>query len=337
MGTVTTRRPTLVDVAALARCSPSAVSLVVSGKSRGRISPDVVARVESAVAELGYRPHRAARSLATGRSGTIAVVVPDAANPYYAALVSGLAEELAAEQAIILAVVGREEPLAAAISRSVDGDPDGLVVCSPADTAALRGAPLCEFTVVLDAPGVRSSAAHVDVDVAAAGRLASSHLRAQGHRRIGWLGPDRDSATFLRRRDAAAESGRLHVAEVSALDPDAAAERFRVAWPQWSARGVTAVICADDLLAYGVLLAAAELGITVPRDLALVGMGNLWNSQITSPALTSVDLHASQLGRNAARALARWRTSGTKPARRQVSVDLVARASSAPVPRRSRV
>jgi LacI family transcriptional regulator len=328
MGAVSTRRPTLVDVAALAQCSPSAVSLVVSGKSRGRISPEVATRVESAVAELGYRPHRAARSLATGRSGTIAVVVPDAANPYYAALMSGLAAELTAEQSITLAVVGREEPLAATISRAVDGDPDGLVVCSPANSAALRGAPLSEFTVVLDAPGVRSSAAHVDVDVAAAGRLASTHLRAHGHRRIGWLGPDRRSATFLRRRDAAAESGRLDIADVSAIDPDAAAERFRVVWPQWSARGVTAVICADDLLAYGVLLAAAELGITVPHDLALIGMGNLWNSQITSPALTSVDLHAFQLGQAAARALARWQTSGTKPARRQLPVELVVRAST---------
>jgi LacI family transcriptional regulator len=301
---------------------------VVSGKSSGRISPEAAARVHDAVAELGYRPHHAARSLATGRSRSIAVVVPDAANPYYAALMSGLADELASEQSITLAVVARDEPLAAAIERAVDGDPDGLVVCSPADSAALRDAPLAEFTVVLDAPGVRSPAAHIDVDVAAAGRLAIAHLRARGHRRIGWLGPERDAATFVHRRDAAAESARLVVAEVAAIDPDAAAERFGVVWPQWSARGVTAVVCADDLLAYGVLLAAPELGIAVPSDLAVVGMGNLWTSRITAPGLTSVDLHARELGRAAAGALSRWRTSGTKPARRRLPVDLVARAST---------
>src|SRR4051794_4192645 len=172
----TPQRPTLADVASHAGCSPSTVSLVVSGKSAGRVSAAVADRVGRAVAELGYRPHTAARDLATGGSRAIAVVVPDLSNPYYAELVSGLAAGLPDDRSITLIAAGREESPAAVLARAAAADPSALVVCSPASGEALRQAVLPPRTVVLDAPGIRSRGAHVDVDVDAAGRLCVEHL-----------------------------------------------------------------------------------------------------------------------------------------------------------------
>jgi len=325
-------RPTLDDVAARAGCSPSTVSLVVSGKSAGRVSAAVADRVHQAVAELEYRPHGAARDLATGGSRAVAVVVPDLTNPYYAELVSGLAAGLPDDRSITLIAAGRDEPPAAVLARAAAADPSALVVCSPASGEALRRAVLPARTVVLDAPGIRSSGAHVDVDVEGAGRLAVEHLIERGHRAIAWLGPEWESVTVQRRLQAAEQAARgrarLVRTEVPIIDPDVALTCFRDAWPRLTADGVTAVVCADDLLGFGVLLAARELGLRVPADLAVVGLGNLWPTRVTAPALTSVDLHGRDLGRAAAAALAAWDRTGRRPARRVLPVELVERAST---------
>ena len=325
-------RPTLADVADRAACSPSTVSLVVSGKSAGRVSAAVVERVERAVAALGYRPHAAARDLATGGSRAVAVVVPDLSNPYYAGLVSGLADGLPDDRSVTLIAAGRDESPAAVLARAAAADPSALVVCSPASGDALRQAVLPARTVVLDAPGIKSSGAHVDVDVEAAGRLGVEHLIERGHRIIAWFGPDRDSVTFQRRLRSAEQAARgraeLVLALLPAIDPDIAAVAFRDAWPRLAQTGVTAIMCADDLLAFGLLLGARELGVRVPADLAVVGLGNLWHSRVTGPALTSVDLHARDLGRAAADALAAWDRTGRRPARRVLPAELVVRDST---------
>ena len=112
---------------------------------------------------------------------------------------------------------------------------------------------------------------------------------------------------------------------------------FRRIWPAWSAAGVTAVVCGDDLHAYGVLRAARELGLGIPGDLSLVGFNDLPYSELTEPALSTVNLFATRLGTEAAALLGRYIRTGRAPASQVLPSVLVVRESTGPVrPRRPR-
>ena len=101
-------------------------------------------------------------------------------------------------------------------------------------------------------------------------------------------------------------------------------------WPAWSAAGVTAVVCGDDLHAYGVLRAARTLALDIPRDLSLVGFNDIPYSELTAPALTTVNLFATELGRQAARMLREYMTTGSVPESRALPSVLTIRASTGP-------
>ena len=104
---------------------------------------------------------------------------------------------------------------------------------------------------------------------------------------------------------------------------------FEKAWPAWREAGVTAVVCGDDLLAYGVLAAAARLGIRVPDDLSILGFNDLPFSSMLAPTLTSVDLAPRELGRRTARALGAL-LAGSRPGPELLPTKLKARASTGP-------
>lgn len=106
---------------------------------------------------------------------------------------------------------------------------------------------------------------------------------------------------------------------------------FENAWPAWREAGVTAIVCGDDLLAYGVLAAAARLGVRVPDDLSVLGFNDLPFSSMLAPSLTSVDLAPRDLGRRAALALGAL-LAGNQPGAELLPTALKARASTGPVP-----
>jgi len=107
-------------------------------------------------------------------------------------------------------------------------------------------------------------------------------------------------------------------------------------WAEWSAAGVTAVVCGDDLYAYGVMRACRALGIVIPDDLSLVGFNDLPYSELAAPPLTSVNLFATKLGAEAARLLQRYMRTGKPPRSRQLETSLVIRESTAAAPRSAR-
>ena len=99
---------------------------------------------------------------------------------------------------------------------------------------------------------------------------------------------------------------------------------------------MTAVVCGDDLYAYGVMRACRALGIVIPDDLSLVGFNDLPYSELAAPPLTSVNLFATKLGAEAARLLQRYMRTGKPPRSRQLETSLVIRESTAAAPRSAR-
>lgn len=305
------------DVAVLVGCSAATVSLVVNGKAEGRVTPETQERVWAAVRELDYRVHAAASRLATGNPGNVVFLSPDPTNPFFSLLLDGLLDGLDDRFSLSLAAPsGGDDYDPQTVRRAQSGDVAALVLASPGDelVRSLRsGRP----TVLIDA-GIRAQGiSGIDVDMAEAGRLLADHLVDLGHQRFAYVGMDRDKQTFRRRRDGFGNRVRERGATVAV--PDIAPVRMSMdaghaaaasAFETWLDAGVTAVICADDLLAFGALRAAQERDIAVPGDLSIAGFNDMPYAGMVTPSLTSVDLRARDLGLGTAVLLAELLTGG---------------------------
>ncbi len=305
-----TRRATARDVAKLAEVSVATVSLIANGKSAGRVTPETEQRVRSAIQQLDYRINTTASALARGRRDTVAFVSPDPANPFFSLVLDGLASAL--DESLSLTILWPrhgDDYDPSTVQRALAGDLAGLVLASPGATLLDTISPTCP-TILLESGETRAGMASMDLDVEAAGTGIADHLVGLGHRRVGYLGVERDRSTLNHRRDAVERQLQSRGAALSV--PDLMVQRmttqsaYDAALPllgRWVADGVTAVVCADDLLAYGVLRAAHELDIPVPGTLSIAGFGNLPYSSMVAPSLTSVDLSARELGVRAGNSL----------------------------------
>ncbi|MBU1588104.1 MAG: LacI family transcriptional regulator [Actinobacteria bacterium] len=305
-----TRRATARDVAQLAEVSVATVSLIANGKSAGRVTPETEQRVRSAIQQLDYRINTTASALARGRRDTVAFVSPDPANPFFSLVLDGLASAL--DESLSLTILWPrhgDDYDPSTVQRALAGDLAGLVLASPGATLLDTISPTCP-TILLESGETRAGMASMDLDVEAAGTGIADHLVGLGHRRVGYLGVERDRSTLNHRRDAVERQLQSRGAALSV--PDLMVQRmttqsaYDAALPllgRWVADGVTAVVCADDLLAYGVLRAAHELDIPVPGTLSIAGFGNLPYSSMVAPSLTSVDLSARELGVRAGNSL----------------------------------
>ncbi|WP_085369823.1 LacI family DNA-binding transcriptional regulator [Leifsonia sp. NCR5] len=305
-----TTRVTAAQVAAHAGLSVATVSLVLNGKTDGRVSPANIERVRASVAELGYVVDQGASALARGRSDLVVLVAPDLSNPFFGSVIQGIEQELGPRFQLVLSVTeSGVQPSASDVRRFAGLRPAGYLVDAPSDAFLDElgdDAPL----VVLDAPELRTDVAAVNYDMRDAIDALAAHLASRGHRTLGYLDSITDTRTFQLRREqltAAAERNGMTVsapdAARSIIELGAAAAAFGAAWPEWRADGVTAVVCATDTHAYGVLEAARASGLSVPGDVAVTGFDDLPYSRVTAPPLTTVRLPGEPLGRAAARSL----------------------------------
>ena len=280
----TAARVSMATVAARAGVSGQTVSRVVNGSPR--VDPDTRARVEAAMSELGYRPHRAARALRTGRSHTIGLVVTTLATVGNSRMLQSTAEA-AAERGYALTVVTAADGLDAAFARLVDQGVDGALVLNEA-SALVPAATLPPglHLVVVDArAGAGATVVHSDHFAGA--RAATQHLLALGHETVHHLaGPEESFAAVERERgwrEALADAG---VVPPPVVRGDWSAESGFAAG---AALGTaTAVFCANDQMALGLLRAVAESGRAVPSDVSVVGFDDIPEAANFLPPLTTV-------------------------------------------------
>ncbi|MBC7442308.1 MAG: LacI family DNA-binding transcriptional regulator [Ramlibacter sp.] len=294
-------------VADRAGVSVATVSLVASGKTGGRVSAGTVARVRGAIADLNYVVNRVASSLATGSSNFVILVAPDISNPFFARVITGVRESLGSSYQLLLSVTDSGQmPREENVRELLAFRPAGLLIDAPSPQL-MRYLGADVPIVLLDAPGTQNFAPAVNLDVVHGAEALAVHLAERGHRHVGYLDSVTAAPTFELRRTAflakAESRGMTRPGSPrarSTIDVGSAAEEFRKVWPAWDRAGVTAVVCATDTHAYGVLQAAQSLGVRVPEDLAVAGFDDLPYSAMSQPSLTSVELPARKLGRAAA-------------------------------------
>ena len=331
-----TRRATARDVAQLAEVSVATVSLIANGKSAGRVTPETERRVRAAIEQLDYRVNTTASALARGKRDTVAFVSPDPANPFFAMVLDGLVSALNESLSLTILWPRRGDDYdPSTVQRALAGDLAGLVLAHPDSTLLDSISPTCP-TILLDSGQTRAGMSSMELDVEAAGVALADHLVGLGHHRVAYVGVGRDKPTLHHRREALHDQLRARGASLSVDDlavarmtTQSALDGALDALPGWIAAGVTAVACADDLLAYGVLQAAARLGISVPGQLSVAGFNDLPYSAMVTPSLTSVDLSARELGVRTGLALNEMLLGAVPPASAVLRARVVARSSTA--------
>lgn len=304
------QRVTLEDVAQYAGVSAMTVSKVINDK--GRISETTRQAVLEAVAALGYRPSRAARSLATSRTYMIGVVVPDITNPFFSEIVQGV-EKLSWEREYSVLLANTDENPAreeAVLGHIDDSTVDGLIVCSSrlSDTLLVQLIEPHPAVVVINREVPRHMASRIMPRHGFGYRAlqAARYLARAGHHNIGYINLKRSVASldievFIRKL---AEEGIIirHEWCVSCLP--SWADGYRVAQQLLDAQpSLTAIIGGNDLVALGTMRAAIERGRQIPDDLALIGGDDILLASQVTPPLTTFRIDKYYIGVVAARLL----------------------------------
>jgi LacI family transcriptional regulator len=294
------------DVAQEANVSLMTVSRVVNNKDG--IRSETRQKVQEVIERLGYRPSNLARGLVTQKTGTIGLVVPDNANPFFSEVARGV-EHIAYNNGYTVFLCNTEEN----ISREIDilrildeHQVDGLILCSP----LLEDADLQEAitrqpaTVLVNRPLRNSQVASIMIDAQLGGQLIASHLIEAGHRQIGILAGPRTSlsgrdrlSSYVQTIEAAGieqpEEWILHCSP-TIQGGTSAAKQLLQTYPE-----LTALICFNDLVAVGALQACKQVGRSIPDDVAVTGFDDIPMSAFVTPALTTCHLHRYELGRQA--------------------------------------
>ncbi|RIV37654.1 LacI family DNA-binding transcriptional regulator [Micromonospora radicis] len=333
------RDPAMTDVARLAGVSHQTVSRVLNGHPNVREQTRL--RVQAAIAELGYRPNRAARALVTGRSQVIGVVAQNTTLYGPASLLAAL-EQTAAEAGFAVSVGSVRDldhrSISAVVERHLAHRVAGIVVIAPVESAgeALEHLPKEVPLVTVDGDPRRPMPL-VTVDQAAGARAATQHLLDAGHRTVWHVsGPSDwfDSAGRIEGWRAALLAAGAEIPPLVPADWSAAAG-YRCGQMLARMPDVTAVFTANDHLALGVLRALHEHGRRVPDDISVVGFDDVPEAAYFIPPLTTVRPDFDAVARASLEMLlAQIETDSGGALRETIAPSLVARQSVGKPPRR---
>jgi DNA-binding LacI/PurR family transcriptional regulator len=347
------KEATIHDVARLARVSPTTVSNALNGRFE-RMGQDTVERIQQAIESLGYTPSRVARQLKTGHAPIIGLVVPSVANPFWGAF-ARTAEEAALAHGYRVLLgnserdLEREQLYAEEMwAQGIRGLIFGSSPLSLGHLSALIQHGL--HVVAFDRHGRRNDDLDVDsvsMDNVLAGRLATAHLLALGHRRIGFLsGPIRTVSRMDRLegyRSALAEAG-------IELDPHliwegAFSSTFGdIEGAKLGRRGAqeilgrenrpTALIAINDMYALGAYAGARDLGLRIPETCSIVGFDDIMLAEIAEPPLTTIRQPLEDMLRVAVERLIEHlnATASVDVTQLTFAPELIVRGSTAPAP-----
>jgi len=326
-------RPTIRDVAALAGVSLKTVSRVIN--SEAGVSAATTARVVAAIDELGFQRNDLARSLRQGQtSSTVGLVIEDAANPFYSAIVQAVERAAWERSYLLITATCEEDPhrerelVQSLMRRRVDAL---LLVPASGDHAYLAREMAGTPIVFLDRPPAGIEADQVLIDNVGGGRDGTAHLIAQGHERIAFIA---DLATLYTTgerlngyREALQRAGLPVVDELVRTGSHDAVEAEGVVAELLSlpaARRPTAVFAGNNRNTVGALRAIAQSGLPV----ALVGFDDFELADLVVPAVTVVRHDSYRMGARAAELAFERLDSPELPARRiLVPTELVVRGS----------
>lgn len=310
----TTGAPTLERVAELAGVSRSTVSRVVNGSSQ--VTAEAIASVTAAIAELGYVPNRAARSLASRRTNAIALVIPENtatffADPYFASVIQGAAMRLAATDYTLTLLIASEADPEKTRRFLQGGNVDGALVLSHHSDDRSYVHLAGSLPVVFGGRPMSNETTEtyiVDVDNIAVGREATNYLIGRGRSRIATIAGPQNMAAGIDRlegwRRALADAGlEPGAVEIGHFTPEGGADAMR----RMLDSGATfdGLFAASAQMASGALGVLRERGIVVPADVSVITVDNDYFATSSNPALTTIDQPSTLQGEMIAEAVVR--------------------------------
>jgi LacI family transcriptional regulator len=285
------------DVARVAGVSVSTVSRALNKPDE--VTPSTREKIVETARGMGYRPNRSARGLITGKTGNIALVVPDLENPFFATVAKGVQSKARTSgYATVIADSDEDPSVEAALVRDLNTQVDGVLLCSPRSPDSVVAQLAQECTLVLmnrQCGGIPT----VMSDNLEGVRQAVVHLLALGHRRIAYVGGPTTSWSNQQRinalRATTAEQPEVELVELGSFQPYVSGGI--AAGDLVLASGATAVLAYNDLVGFGILVRLRQRGSRVPEDVSVVGMDDIPMSALTTPPLTSVGVPLVAFGR----------------------------------------
>lgn len=332
------RRPTIIDVAHLAKVSKATVARVVNGQ-HDIVSDATRERVEHAIEQLGYERNAVASSLRTNQTFVIALSIPDISNPFWPEVTRGVQDTLEESNYAVVTLntdwkVERERTYFKMIRRNRF---DGLIInpnqVSPSELADLK-IPI----VILGGVGSYSEYDSVGSATEDGVQEAFKHLYELGHRRIGLITGQSIRNKISTRRDSYVkflDMNNIALDETLIIESVFSRKEGYEAMQQFLnlPEPPSAIVAANDILAIGALKAAQEMNYRVPQDISIVGIDDIYAAATTSPALTTVAKLKYEMGVQAAKFLLERITEKIPQVARHVQLPctLIVRDSTASV------
>jgi LacI family transcriptional regulator len=295
----------LRDVAIAAKVSVGTVSNTLNRPEM--VAPDTLARVQIAIKELGFVPNGFARQLRSGYSRTLGLVVPDVSNPFFTEVARGV-EDAASKRDYAVFLCNTDESIDKEnkyINVLIEQHVRGVLI-TPTDNKSeglklLRNRSISVALLDREISGLSNCS--VSVDDVHGGQLAIEYLASLGHKRIAWVcGPesipqvaDREKGVAKAAKLANVEIEYIKVSLMNALNGEEAAKQIL----KLPVRA-TAVFCANDLLALGVMRELIKSGIKIPDDIAIIGYDDISFAPSAAIPLSSISQPAYQMGVTAA-------------------------------------
>jgi LacI family transcriptional regulator len=330
----------IVTVARKAGVSTATVSRVINGTRR--VSEPIATRVRAAIEELNYIPNNHARSLRSGRSNLIGILISDVRNPFFPDVIEHF-EALATQQGfdVIFANTGyNEQRLMNNLRRLLDRGVDGIaVLTSEVSSEAIHSLRKVTIPIVfLNQPLVDGKFQNITIDYTRGVSEALGHLQMLGHKRIGFVSGPATLASAVRRRKSflsVMKERQMEIKDEWIFEGDhkltggklAAARFFTMPAPP------TAIVCSNDLTAIGFLHAANRLKRSIPEEVSIIGFDDIAMSEVVQPALTTLHLSRREIATHAFFAL-RNHDANARPGNTILLPQLVIRESTGAAPAR---
>ena len=301
---------TIYEVSKLAGVSLATVSRVINDS--GKVTPKTREKVLAAIAELGYRPNSMAQSLASKRSNSVGILIPELHGPFFGVMLSNIEKELrdAGKRVIITAGHSDENKERDCIEFLLGSSCDALILhvySVPHDyLVELNNGPVPIVVLNNYVPELADNCIYLDNEHG--GYIATKALLERGHTDLAYIsGPHWKFDSFKRltgHKRAMQEFG-LEVNEQLIIEGDFEEASGRAAMQQLLSLGIsfTGVVCANDEMAAGAIDIARKQGIGVPDDISVIGYDNVYFTNYLHPKLSSIGCRISEMGQMAARSV----------------------------------
>ncbi len=323
------------EVAKRAHVSTATVSRTINDSTKVR--PDTAARVRKAIEELNFYPNTHARTLVSGRSRMLGLIISDITNPFFPEIVKSFEDEAVqrGQEVIIGNTDYKPKRMAGCIRRMVERKVDGVAILTSETDREL----LAELTrrsipmVLMDARQASARCANIVIDYAQGIQEALEHLFSGNHEKIAFIaGPqDLHSARIRKKAFIAGMKARgIHLGPGLIQEGDHRLEGGQAAMNNLLHNGSrpTAVITSNDLTAIGAMSAINDAGLRVPGDISLVGFDDISFAHLTQPRLTTVSLSRAEIAKTAFNALERLIRKEKDHLEYTIPTHLVMRAST---------